>query len=115
LEIPRENIETLQFLRYQKGEKYAYHHDFLSGDNVQNQRVFTVLIYLNTLSPHDGGATSFFHYKKKVIPAKGMAVLFRNLNEDGTKNTNSLHSGEEILSDNTVKYAINVWTRQKRF
>jgi prolyl 4-hydroxylase len=115
LQIPAENIETLQFLRYQKGEKYAYHYDLLSGDNIQNQRVFTVLLYLNTLTPQDGGATSFFHYKKKVVPVKGTGVLFRNLNEDGTENKDSLHAGEEILSDDVIKYAINIWTRQKRF
>jgi prolyl 4-hydroxylase len=115
LKIPVENIETLQFLRYLKGEKYLYHYDLLPGDNVVNQRVYTIILYLNTLTPQDGGATSFFHYKRKIIPIKGMAVLFRNLNEDGTRNTSSLHSGEEILTDGTIKYAINLWTRQNKF
>ncbi len=115
LKIPIKNIETLQFLRYVKGEKYTYHHDLLSGDNVPNQRVHTIIVYLNTLQPEDGGATSFFHYKLKVTPKKGSAVWFKNLNDDGTPNTNSLHAGEEILNDGAVKYALNIWTRQKTF
>ena len=115
LNIPVENIETLQFLRYMKGERYKYHYDYLVGDNVPNQRVHTVLVYLNTLAPEDGGATSFFYYKKKVSPKEGVAVWFRNMNSDGTLNNDSMHSGEEILTEGAVKYAINIWTRQSKW
>jgi prolyl 4-hydroxylase len=72
-------------------------------------------VYLNTLDIADGGATSFFHYKKKVTPKKGQAVWFKNMNDDGTLNTLSLHSGEEILTDGVIKYALNIWTRQTKF
>lgn len=115
LNIPEENIEGLQFLRYLHGERYKYHYDYLSGDNVKNQRVHTVLVYLNTLEPEDGGATSFWHYKKKVSPKEGRAVWFRNMNSDGTLNSQSMHSGEEILKEGVVKYAINIWTRQTKW
>jgi len=116
LNIPEENIEGLQFLRYLHGEQYRYHHDYLAGgDTVKNQRVHTVLLYLNTLEPEDGGATSFFHYKKKVSPKEGRAVWFRNMNVDGTLNDKSLHSGEMILKEGVVKYAVNIWTRQTKW
>jgi prolyl 4-hydroxylase len=115
LKIPQNNIETIQFLKYVKGEKYSYHYDLLPGDNVPNQRVHTIIVYLNTLAPEDGGATSFFHYNLKVTPKKGMGVWFKNLNDDGTSNTKSLHAGEEILADGVIKYALNIWTRQTKF
>jgi prolyl 4-hydroxylase len=114
LDAPIENIEPIQFLRYRKGELYKYHHDFLKGDNITNQRVHTILVYLNTLQPEDGGATSFFHYKQKISPKKGAAVWFRNMNEEGKVIEESLHAGEEILTD-TVKYALNIWTREHKY
>lgn len=114
LKIPIDNIESLQFLRYIKGERYLYHYDYLSTPNITNQRVHTILLYLNTLNEEDGGATSFWHYKKKVSPVKGMGVWFRNLNQDGSLNTQSMHAGEEILTEGTIKYAVNIWTRQHK-
>jgi prolyl 4-hydroxylase len=113
LNIPERNIEGLQFLRYLHGEQYKYHDDFLPGNNITNQRVYTVLVYLNTLKPEDGGATSFYYYKKKVVPKTGTAVLFKNMKDDGTGcNTQAMHAGETILTEGVVKYAINIWTRQ---
>ncbi len=113
LKIPVENIEGIQFLRYKKGEKYNYHYDFFP-ENITNQRVHTILVYLNTLEESDGGATSFFHYKQKFIPKEGQGIWFKNINEDGTVNRESLHSGEEIKTD-VIKYALNIWTRQHKY
>ena len=111
LKCSKSQIEGIQFLRYMKGEKYTYHHDYISSEKV-NQRIHTIIVYLNTLDPKDGGATSFFHYKMKVNPIEGRAAWFINSDENGILNNESLHSGEEILTD-TVKYALNIWTRQK--
>jgi prolyl 4-hydroxylase len=114
LKVEEFMIEPIQFLRYTKGQRYLYHYDYLPGD-VPNQRVHTVLVYLNTLIPEQGGATSFFHYKQKVYPKEGQAVWFRNMNEDGTLNKDSLHAGEEIVNETAIKYALNIWTRQSRY
>lgn len=111
LNIDTKQIEGIQFLRYMHGEQYKYHHDYLPG-NPQNQRVHTILIYLNTLIPEEGGATSFFHYQKKVQPEEGLAVWFRNMDESGALIPRSMHSGEPILKPGSVKYALNIWTRQ---
>ena len=111
LNININQIEAIQFLRYLYNEKYNYHYDYLPN-NPTNQRVHTILIYLNTLSKEEGGATSFYHYNKKVQPETGLAVWFRNMNEDNTLNTQSLHSGESILKPDSIKYALNIWTRQ---
>ena len=114
LNIPITYIEPLQLLRYVKGERYLYHHDYLRGDNITNQRVHTVLVYLNTLDASDGGATSFFHHSLKIQPVEGNAVWFRNADDSGNTIDTSLHSGEEMRTD-AVKYAINIWTRQRPY
>lgn len=111
LNVPYTHIEGLQLLQYQKGEKYLYHHDYFKSENVKNQRVHTIIVYLNDLDVSDGGATSFFHHSLKVQPKKGAAVHFRNMDDSNVLIETSLHSGEEILTS-AIKYAINVWTRQ---
>lgn len=111
LNIPITHIEPLQLLRYEKGERYLYHHDYIRGHNITNQRVHTVLVYLNTLDASDGGATSFLHHSLKIQPVQGNAVWFRNSDDYGNTIDTSLHSGEEIRTD-AIKYAINIWTRQ---
>jgi prolyl 4-hydroxylase len=113
LKIPTENVETLQLLRYTKGERYLYHHDYLAG-NPANQRVHTIIVYLNDLAKEDGGATSFYYYKQSVTPKMGRGVWFRNMDENGRLIYDSMHAGEEIKTD-AVKYAINIWTRQSRW
>lgn len=111
LNVPYNHIEGLQLLRYQKGEKYSYHHDYFKGENIKNQRVHTIIVYLNDLDISDGGATSFFHHSLKVQPKQGNAVHFRNMDDSNNLIDTSLHSGEEILTT-AIKYAINIWTRQ---
>jgi prolyl 4-hydroxylase len=107
---PFENIEGLQIVRYMKGEQYKFHYDYFDAIR-HNQRVHTVLIYLNDLEMEDGGATIFKKYRVKVYPRCGRAIWFRNM-VDGKVNDMSLHAGEELTGDK-VKYAINVWIREK--
>ena len=107
---PYENIEGLQIVRYMKGEQYKFHYDYFDAIR-HNQRVHTVLIYLNDLEMEDGGSTVFKKYRVKVYPRCGRAVWFRNM-VDGKVNDMSLHAGEELTGDK-VKYAINVWIREK--
>lgn len=111
LDISENQIETIQFLRYRHGEKYSYHHDYLSG-NPQNQRVHTIILYLNSLNDEDGGKTSFVYHNLKVKPETGRGVWFRNIDDKNNLIKESLHSGEEILRENMEKYALNIWTRQ---
>jgi prolyl 4-hydroxylase len=110
LKVDIRNIEGIQFLRYMKGERYLWHHDFIQVENV-NQRTDTFIVYLNDLDEKDGGATGFFHYKMKVSPKEGRAAWFKNCDENGKLINESLHSGEEIFTDVT-KYALNIWIRQ---
>jgi prolyl 4-hydroxylase len=110
LKVNTNTIEAIQFLKYKKGERYVWHHDYLRG--AANQRTDTILVYLNDLAETDGGATAFFHHKLKVYPKRGNAIWFKNCDAEGNLLDESLHAGEEILTDAT-KYALNIWVRQK--
>ncbi len=108
--VPESHVEGLQLVRYAKGEQYKFHYDHFDAIR-HNQREHTFLVYLNDFNIDEGGATIFKTYGVKVYPKQGRCVWFRNM-IDGKVNDKSLHAGEEVLSDK-VKYAVNVWIREK--
>jgi prolyl 4-hydroxylase len=118
--LPVENQEKFQLVRYQKGQKYNHHFDACNpsaGDYkecIENSkhhgaRKFTFLIYLNDV--FYGGETDFPKVNMKIQPRKGSAVLFRNL-IGNTRESDplSLHAGLPP-TQNEEKWIINVWTR----
>lgn len=109
--VSPDHIEGLQLVRYSKGEQYKFHYDYFDAIR-DNQREHTFLVYLNDLNMEDGGATVFKGYNVKVYPKRGRVIWFRDMTEDGKLNELSLHSGEEVHTD-TIKYAVNIWIRQK--
>ena len=114
--IDLENIEPLQIARYEKGQEYKYHYDYFGSetDQKKNQRMYSILVYLNDLNELDGGATHFPLYKIRTYPYKGRAITWNNLNPDGKENTLTLHAGEPILTDK-VKYVLTIWTRVSEY
>ncbi len=108
--VPESHVEGLQLVRYAKGEQYKFHFDHFDAIR-HNQREHTFLVYLNDFNIDEGGATIFKTYGIKVYPRQGRCIWFRNM-IDGKVNEKSLHAGEEVLSDR-IKYAVNVWIREK--
>ncbi len=108
--VPESHVEGLQLVRYAKGEQYKFHYDYFDAIR-HNQREHTFLVYLNDFELHEGGSTIFKSYGIKVYPRQGRCIWFRDM-IDGKLNEKSLHSGEEVLSDK-IKYAINIWIREK--
>ena len=112
LNINLDQIEPLQIAKYDKGQEYKYHYDYF--DDTDNQRQYSIVIYLNDLDEVDGGATHFPLYKCKFYPYKGRAVQWSNINSDKSLNKLSLHAGQPILTDKT-KYILTIWTREKSY
>jgi len=112
LNINKNHMEPIQIQKYEKGEQYKLHYDFFNKESEQykNQRVNTIIIYLNDLNEEDGGATTFPYLNKKFQPSKGRALEWNNINYDGNGNTLLLHAGEPILTDK-IKYILTIWTR----
>ena len=118
--LPVENQEKFQLVRYQKGQKYNHHLDSCNpqaGDYkhcVENAkyhgaRKYTFLIYLNDV--FYGGETDFPKVGVKIQPRKGCAVLFKNLlPHSRVSDPDSLHAGLPPTHDEE-KWIINVWVR----
>ncbi|KAI9115089.1 hypothetical protein K1719_014102 [Acacia pycnantha] len=123
-QVPVENGELMQVLRYEKNQFYKPHHDYFSDTfNLKRggQRVATMLMYLS--DNVEGGETYFpmagsgqcscggkIVQGLSVKPVKGNAVLFWSMGLDGQSSPSSVHGGCEVLSGE--KWSATKWMRQ---
>jgi prolyl 4-hydroxylase len=103
------NGEPLQVLSYRPGQEYKAHLDALPG--TANQRMWTMLVYLN--DGYAGGETLFIRTGLKVKGRSGDALLFRNADADGRADPNSLHAGMPVMGGR--KLLASRWIHQERF
>tara|TARA_B110000037_G_scaffold201609_1_gene243104 strand:+ start:973 stop:1815 length:843 start_codon:yes stop_codon:yes gene_type:complete len=113
--------EPCQIQHYNLGKQFKAHHDFFHGgeefeefagdsSRYQGQRTWTFMVFLNNVKK--GGETEFISLDNlHVTPKTGTAVVWNNLNGDGTINFQTLHQGNPILAGE--KYIITKWFRER--
>ena len=106
---PPEQGEPLQLLRYGVGGEYRAHSDALPGE--PNQRIATVLVYLN--EGYEGGETRFFDADLSFKGAPGDALLFRNTLPDGRPDPSTRHAGLPVRAGE--KLILSRWIRARPF
>lgn len=124
-QVPAENGELIQVLRYERNQFYKPHHDYFSDTfNLKRggQRIATMLMYLS--DDVEGGETYFPMAGSgdcscggrtvkglSVKPIQGDAVLFWSMGLDGQSDPSSLHGGCEVLAGE--KWSATKWMRQR--
>ncbi|MFT5444326.1 MAG: prolyl 4-hydroxylase [Myxococcota bacterium] len=107
-ELPDENHSPLQAIRYQVGDHYVAHVDYVAGTveklGPEGDRLRSVLIYLN--DDFDGGQTLFSKIGLAVQPERGKAIVFDSLDSDGRPKPLSRHAGLAVLKGE--KWVVNV-------
>jgi prolyl 4-hydroxylase len=110
--------EPLHLLRYQNGQEYRPHRDYLPSnlykplhEGGEGQRNYTAIVYLNKLVT--GGETEFIELNKKIAPEVGRVLVFRNLHEDGSPDTRTLHAGLPVRFG--TKWIATLWIHQGIF
>ncbi len=109
--------EGLQAQRYDVGQQFKAHTDYFepgTGEyskfaDERGNRTWTFMVYLN--DGMEGGGTKFFAIDRTFMPKKGQAVIWNNLNPDGTPNAATLHSGEPVTGGH--KIIITKWFRER--
>jgi prolyl 4-hydroxylase len=101
--------EPLQVLRYSPGQEYRPHFDALPAG--ENQRIVTVLVYLN--AGYEGGETEFSRTGVRFAGGTGDALLFRNALPNGAPDEMSQHAGLPVRSGE--KLIATRWIRERRF
>eukprot|EP00978_Attheya_sp_CCMP212_P015037 scaffold38670_cov50-Attheya_sp.AAC.3 len=113
--IPYPNAEYLQLLRYELGQKYDQHHDYIDSDDEHpvGHRMLTFFLYLSDVE--EGGETYFNKLKVKSPPRKGKALLWPSvLNSDpSAKDHRTDHQALPVIKGK--KYAANAWLHQYDF
>ena len=109
--------DPAQTQRYEIGQEYKAHHDyFMPGTRDyqvecqhRGQRTWTFMVYLSDVE--EGGGTRFRKLDKMFMPEKGSAVIWNNLNADGSVNPWTLHHGMKVRKG--TKYIITKWFRER--
>ena len=93
--------EDIEGQHYEIGQEFKPHTDFFKGPDLERpdflragQRTFTVMIYLNDVE--QGGETYFKHVEQKFKPKEGTALIWNNLNADGSPNHYTMHHGMPV-------------------
>jgi len=115
LGVRAEYSEGIQAQRYEVGGHFKPHWDYFSGDadmhrsacSVRGNRTWTFMVYLDDAM--EGGATRFTEIDCVIQPQAGMAVLWNNLNADGSPNAATRHCGEPVTRGR--KTIITKWFR----
>ena len=114
--IPESHSEPLQILKYQDGEKYGEHADYIQyqKDRPCGPRILTLLIYLS--DDFSGGGTKFrFLRDYTVKPKKGMAILWPNVLNKDPMEEDELFDHEALPVTGGIKYAVNAWIHMRNF
>ncbi|MDR6550754.1 2OG-Fe(II) oxygenase [Paenibacillus qinlingensis] len=110
MNIPISHAEPMQILHYKAGEQYMPHLDYFTSENVVNNRISTLVMYLNDVEK--GGETYFPSLRFTVTPKKGRAVYFEYLYTDNLLNELTLHAGNPVTIGE--KWVATQWMRRQR-
>lgn len=105
----------VQLLRYDEGQYYKSHSDFLGGSETlrAGPRALTLFVYLDDVA--EGGETHFPELGLSVQPKRGRGVLWPSVLDTAplVKDTRTRHQGLPVRRGR--KHAINVWYYQRNF
>jgi prolyl 4-hydroxylase len=109
LDIPADNSEDLQLLRYEPGQFYRVHHDYIAhqADRQCGPRILTFFLYLSDVE--EGGATNFPQLDITVTPKRGRALLWPSVYDSNPKAKDGrlMHQALDVIKG--TKYAANGW------
>jgi prolyl 4-hydroxylase len=113
--IPEQNSEYLQLLKYEEGQFYTTHHDFIRHQLKRQSgiRLITVFLYLNDVE--EGGGTDFPGVSITVQPKRGRALIWPNILDQNldTADGRTIHQALPVIKG--VKYGANAWIHQRDF
>jgi prolyl 4-hydroxylase len=122
LNMPLENMEEPQIVRYERGQEFSWHYDEVPSPQLDNggQRLATMLVYLTSVAKSKGGGTTFRDLKMTagdnpnelvMQPKRGSCLLFFPSFSDGTPDDRTLHKSHVLESDD-AKWIVQMWIHQ---
>jgi len=108
-QIPTPNFEDFQMLKYEVGQFYRKHHDYIGHqrDRHCGPRILTFFLYLSDVEA--GGGTGFPDLDMVVQPKKGRALLWPSILNSDPSNQDSRTMHEARSVEAGTKFAANAW------
>jgi len=102
-------VSVRQVLKYQVGQYYVSHNDYIPGHVGMpcGSRILTLFLYLNDVP--GGGGTRFTNLGITVKPKKGRALLWPSVLDDDIEARDDRTDHEATAVTEGVKYGANVW------
>lgn len=109
--------EATQGQKYEVGQEFKAHTDYFQPNTpeyaqfagARGQRSWTFMIYLNATDA--GGATHFTHLNRSFFPRPGTALVWNNLQADGSPNPVTQHQGMPVEAG--TKFIVTKWFRDR--
>lgn len=113
--IPKLNSEHLQLLKYEVGQSYVIHHDYVAHHITKQGgvRILTVFLYLNDVAA--GGGTNFDQYDITVTPKRGRVLLWPSVLDDTPDIKDDRTTHQALPVENGIKFAANAWFHMRDF
>ena len=114
-QIPHNNSENLQLLRYEEGQFYKTHNDYIPYDRdcMQGVRVLTVFLYLNDVE--EGGGTNFPGLDLTVESKRGRALIWPSVLDENPHEMDPRTNHQALPVIKGLKYGANAWLHQRDF
>jgi prolyl 4-hydroxylase len=116
LHVPTNYTEHWQLLRYEVGQEYKEHHDFVRQQvtRAEGPRIFTVFFYLNTVT--DGGGTQFPALNNLTIyPERGRVLIWPSVLDANPDEPDTRTNHLAMPVGDGVKYGANAWIHQRDY
>mmetsp|Transcript_695 Transcript_695/g.1042 ORF Transcript_695/g.1042 Transcript_695/m.1042 type:complete len:521 (+) Transcript_695:32-1594(+) len=107
--VPPNNYEQLQILKYDVGQFYQVHHDYIEHQEQRQcgPRVLTFFLYLNDVE--EGGGTHFKDLDLTIMPKKGKALLWPSVIDSNPSVKEHRARHEALPVEKGIKFAANAW------
>ena len=111
--IPDANSEYLQLLKYEVGQFYKTHHDYIPHHTERQEgvRILTVYIYLNDVE--EGGGTDFPTLGIIVMPKKGRVLIWPSVLDEDPDAKDHRTQHQALSVEKGIKYGANAWVHQR--
>lgn len=109
------NSEHLQLLRYEPGQYYRQHHDYIEYQQGLpcGVRMLTLFLYLNDVE--DGGGTRFPLLDITVQPKKGRALLWPSVLDADPEEKDKRTDHEALPVISGIKFGANAWLHSRNY
>eukprot|EP00986_Skeletonema_menzelii_P020555 scaffold31611_cov160-Skeletonema_menzelii.AAC.3 len=115
-QIPEVNSEYLQLLKYNEGQYYKQHNDFIAKhvNQLHGPRLLTFFIYFNSVE--EGGGTRFPKLNNLTIePKQGRVLIWPSILDEDVNAQDERTDHEALAVTKGEKYAANAWLHLRDF